>query len=44
MMAIHNRDSFLATIAASLGRPVRTKTDRPTWQFQPQHSILRDAT
>ena len=43
-MAIHNRDSFLTTIAASLGRPVRTKTDRPTWQFQPQHSILRDAT
>lgn len=43
-MAIHNRDAFLATIAGSLGRSVRTIAERPTWQFQPQHEILKDAT
>lgn len=43
-MGIQNRDSFLATIASSLGRSVRTKAERPAWQFQPQHNILKDAT
>lgn len=43
-MTIQNRDAFLATIASNLGRPVRTKAIRPTWQFQPQYDILKNAT
>ena len=43
-MTIQNRDSFLNSIAENLGRPIRTKVERPTWNFLPQHEIMKDAT
>ena len=43
-MTIQNREQFLNTIATSLGRPVRTKVERPAWQFLPQHEVLKNAT
>ncbi|MER1985485.1 MAG: lactate utilization protein C [Solibacillus sp.] len=41
---IQQRDDFLQTIAQQLGRPVRTKAERPNWAFQPQYELLKDAT
>jgi len=43
-MTIHNREAFLTAISNQLNRPIKTKIDRPMWQFQPQHDILKDAT
>ena len=43
-MTIQNRDQFLNTIANSLGRPVRTKVDRPQWKYLPQHEVLKNAS
>ncbi|MEL3962513.1 lactate utilization protein C [Lysinibacillus endophyticus] len=43
-MTIQNRDQFLNTIAISLGRPVRTKVERPAWKYLPQHEVLKDAS
>jgi len=42
---IHNRDKFLNQIAGSLGRPrISSPVERPTWKFQPQYEVLKDAT
>lgn len=42
---IHNQESFLSTISASLGRPVRTQgVTRPVWKHQPQWKVLQHAT
>lgn len=41
---IQNRDTFLNKIANQLGRAPKTQVERPTWQYQPQNSILKDAT
>ena len=43
-MTIQNRDQFLNTIASSLGRPVRTKVERPSWKYLPQHEVLKNAS
>ena len=43
-MTIQNRDQFLNNIANSLGRSVRTKVERPAWQYLPQHEVLKDAS
>lgn len=43
-MTIQNREQFLNTIAASLGRPVRTKVERPTWKHYPQLEVLKNAS
>jgi len=46
MMAgtIENRDVFLSTIANKLGRAPKTEMERPTWQYQPQDRVLKEAT
>jgi L-lactate dehydrogenase complex protein LldG len=42
---IQNRDEFLNKIASQLGRPrIKTKVERPKWQFSPQEKVLKDAT
>ncbi|WP_144548695.1 lactate utilization protein C [Bacillus sp. X1(2014)] len=42
---IHNRDKFLNQIADRLGRPrISSPVERPTWKFQPQYEVLKDAT
>lgn len=42
---IHNRDKFLNQIAGRLGRPRNSSpVERPTWKFQPQYEVLKDAT
>lgn len=41
---IQNREVFLNKIANQLGRAPKTKIERPTWQYQPQNNILKDAT
>lgn len=41
---IQNRDAFLNKIANQLGRAPKTRVERPTWQYQPQNTILKDAT
>lgn len=42
---IHNRDKFLNQIASRLGRPrIFSPVERPTWKFQPQYEVLKDAT
>ena len=41
---IQNRDAFLNKIASQLGRAPKTKVERPTWKYQPQNSVLKDAT
>ncbi|WP_026566254.1 LutC/YkgG family protein [Bacillus sp. UNC41MFS5] len=42
---IHNRDKFLNQIAGRLGRPrISSPVERPTWKFQPQYEVLKDAT
>lgn len=43
-MTIQNRDEFLNQIAKSLGRPVRTKVERPVWKYCPQHEVLKNAS
>lgn len=43
-MTIQNRDQFLNTLANRLGRPVRTKIERPTWKYSPQQQVLKNAT
>lgn len=43
-MTIQNRDQFLNNIATSLGRPTRTKAERPAWNFLPQHEVYKDYT
>jgi L-lactate dehydrogenase complex protein LldG len=41
---IHNRDKFLNQIASRLGRPrISSQVERPTWKFQPQYDVLKDA-
>ncbi len=42
--AIENRDVFLAKIAKQLGRTPKTEMERPTWQYQPQDCVLKEAT
>lgn len=42
---IHNRDGFLNQISNRLGRSrISTPIERPNWKFQPQHTVLNDAT
>lgn len=43
-MTIQNRDEFLNQIAQSLGRPVRTKVERPVWKHSPQLEVLKNAS
>lgn len=43
-MMIQNRDIFLQNLADNLGRPVRTKVQRPQWKHLPQHEVHKDAT
>ena len=40
---IQRRETFLANIA-KLGRSPKTELPRPTWQYQPQDRVLKDAT
>ncbi|KOS64182.1 lactate utilization protein C [Lysinibacillus agricola] len=41
---VQNRDAFLSKIAKQLGRASKTEIARPTWQYQPQDRVLKDAT
>ncbi|MFJ7954593.1 lactate utilization protein C [Lysinibacillus sp. NPDC096418] len=41
---IQNKNAFLNKIANQLGRAPKTKIERPTWQYQPQDRVLKDAT
>ncbi|MEY9976841.1 lactate utilization protein C [Lysinibacillus sp. RC79] len=41
---IENRDVFLSNIAKQLGREPKTELARPTWQYQPQDRVLKEAT
>jgi len=41
---IQHRDTFLANIAQQLGRSPITDLPRPTWQYQPQNRVMKDAT
>ncbi|WP_026574349.1 LutC/YkgG family protein [Bacillus sp. UNC438CL73TsuS30] len=42
---IHNRDKFLNQIASQLNRPrISAPIERPTWKYQPQYEVLKDAT
>jgi L-lactate dehydrogenase complex protein LldG len=42
---IQNRDKFLNQIASSLERPrISSPVERPTWKFQPQYEVLKEAT
>jgi len=41
---IENRDAFLSKIAQQLGHAPKTELSRPTWQYQPQDRVLKDAT
>ncbi|MFL6555394.1 MAG: lactate utilization protein C, partial [Bacillus sp. (in: firmicutes)] len=42
---IQNRDKFLNQIASRLERPrISSPVERPTWKFQPQYEVLKDAT
>ncbi|KOY80709.1 lactate utilization protein C [Lysinibacillus sp. FSL H8-0500] len=41
---IQNRETFLANIAKQLGRSPKAELPRPTWQYQPQDGVLKDAT
>lgn len=41
---IQRRETFLANIAKQLGRSPKTELPRPTWQYQPQDRVLKDAT
>ncbi|SCY19663.1 MULTISPECIES: lactate utilization protein C [unclassified Lysinibacillus] len=41
---IQHRESFLANIAKQLGRSPNTELPRPTWQYQPQDRVLKEAT
>lgn len=41
---IHNREALLDTIASRLGRQRKTKLEKPTWTYQPQEEIYKDAT
>lgn len=42
---IHNRESFLDNIAKQLNRPKKLSgVARPTYQYQPQWKVLKDAT
>lgn len=43
-MTIQNRDEFLNQIAQSLGRPVQTKVQRPTWNYSPQLEVLKNSS
>lgn len=42
MMTIQNREAFLQRIANRLGRPVKTKTERPEWKYSPQTQVLNN--
>lgn len=41
---IHNRDSFLSTVAEKLGRQRRKTVIKPEWTTTPQFDVLKDAT
>lgn len=41
---IQNRDTFLTKIAGQLGRVPNMQMERPTWHYQPQDRVLKDAT
>lgn len=42
--SIQNREAFLTKIASQLGRAPITQVERPTYQYQPQNRVLKDAT
>lgn len=41
---IHNRDSFLSTVAEKLGRERRKTVTKPQWTTTPQYDVLKDAS
>lgn len=41
---IHNRDSFLSTVAENLGRQRRKTLTKPEWTTTPQLDVLKDTT
>lgn len=42
---IQNREAFLSTIAKRLGRePITAGINRPTWKYNPQDEVLKEAT
>nr|WP_198160056.1 MULTISPECIES: lactate utilization protein C [unclassified Sporosarcina] len=41
---IQNRESFLSSIAAQLGREPKMNADKPVWKYQPQRKVLQDAS
>ncbi|MBG9453147.1 lactate utilization protein C [Lysinibacillus sphaericus] len=41
---IENRDVFVSKIANQLGRVPKIEMERPTWQYQPQDRVLKEAT
>jgi|SRR5690625_1166583 len=41
---VHNKESFLSTIADKLGRDRRTDVTLPEWKHQPQWKVYQEAT
>ncbi len=41
---IHNRDSFLTTVAEKLGRDRKKTVTKPQWTTTPQYDVLKDAS
>jgi L-lactate dehydrogenase complex protein LldG len=41
---VYNRDSFLNTVVAKLGRERKTNVSKPVWTTTPQFEVLKDAS
>lgn len=42
---VHNQETFLNSIAKSLGRErIKSPVEKPVWKKQPQHSVFKDET